>query len=235
MSSYIRSIRGIERTNAYVPVQAANRYTYYPYHDGEIQQFFGNKNEWNRSFQQAAGSASAWLRTSNEAQSNIVQLTAKLSSELHNHKPITDSLSTLTRLLNQWESSYKQHAEHLKPELWASIELALRHPASHHIHLRRSMSDGLWVTGSGIESSQEDSSASRLQSPATAERLKRVLLGADGLLNVLKHAFTYGDQHKAIDLLQPQLTSTLPYAAYLGSIQSYSPVPYAGWIVNRYL
>lgn len=235
MSSYIRSIRGIEKTNAYVPVQAAKRYTYYPYRDGEIQQFAEKENEWSRILQEAAGSASAWLRISNEAQSDLVQLTAKLSSELHDGKPITDSLRTLTGLINQWESNYKQHAEHLKPELWASIELALRHPATHDLGLRRSKSDGIWVAGSNLVSSKEDSSSSRLQSPAAAERMKRVLLGADGLLNVLKHAFTYGDQYKAIDLLQAQLTSTLPYSAYLGSIQSYSPIPYAGLIVNRYL
>ncbi|WP_139996125.1 hypothetical protein [Paenibacillus paridis] len=235
MSTNLRSIRGIERTHAYVPVQAVSPYTSYPYRDGEVQQVFEDETEWSRIYQQAANSAAAWISSSKQAQSELEQLTWKLGRELHEGKPITDSLNRFTTLLNKQETIYKQHADDLKPELWESVELALRHPAAQELGLRRSTSDGTWVMDSKHVIAREDGTPSNQLSPAASDRMKRLLLGADGLLNDLKYALAYGDEQSTFDLLQPQLTSTLPYAAYFGSMQTYSPIPYIGLVLNRYL
>ncbi len=145
MTSYISSIRGIERTNSYMPVQAVSPYAYYPYRDGEPQQAQGNDNDWNRIYVQAANSAAAWIQTAKRAQDGIDQLIWRLSSQLNTGKPVADSLNDLTNMLNHWESHYKQHAGDLKHELWSSIELALRHPAAQELGLRRSTQSGKWT------------------------------------------------------------------------------------------
>lgn len=231
MASYISSIRGIERTNAYVPVQALSPYAYYPYRDGEPQQAQGNDNDWNRIYVQAANSAAAWIQTAKSAQDGIDQLIWRLSGQLNTGMPVADSLNDLTNMLNHWESHYKQHAGDLKPELWSSIELALRHPAAQELGLRRITQSGKWTQ-------KGDDAVSAWSMPLLAnetQRLKQLMLGADGLLNKLKHALAYADQQRAVDLLQPQLAATLPYAAYYSSTQSYWPLPYVGLILNRYL
>lgn len=265
MASYISSIRGIERTNAYMPVQAVSPYAYYPYRDGEPQQAQGNDNDWNRIYVQAANSAAAWIETANRAQYGIGQLIWTLSGQLNSGEPAADSLNDLINMLNHLESHYKQHADDLKPELWSSIELALRHPAAKELGLRRSSQGGKWTIDSidmlpydkfpaysckdvksvrsrsslTMEDSQKDEDAFTAWSvpllPNDTQRLKQLMLGADGLLYGLKHALTYADQQRAVDLLQPQLAATLPYAAYYSSMQSYWPLPYVGLILNRYL
>lgn len=230
MTSYIRSIRGIERTNVYVPVQAVSPYAFYPYRDGEPQLPPDSGNDWNQVYQQAANSAAAWVQTVKQAQFDIDQLTGKLSSQLNAGNPIDDSTQKLTALLNQLESHFKEHAENLKPELWASIDLALRHPAAQKLSLRRSPHDGRWIMDE-----YADKSPKLPLSSDEARHMKRLLLGSDGLLNNLKHALAYDEQQKAVDLLQPQLTNTLPYAAYYGSMQSYLPLPRVGLVLNRYM
>lgn len=231
MASYISSIRGIERTSSYMPVQAVSPYAYYPYRDGEPQQAQGNDNDWNRIYVQAANSAAAWIQTAKRAQDGIDQLIWRLSGQLNTRKPVADSLNDLTNMLNHWESDYKQHAGDLKPELWSSIELALRHPAAQKLGLRRSTQSGKWTQNG-------DDAFTAWSMPLLAnetQRVKKLLLGADGLLNGLKHALTYAEQQRTVDLLQPKLAATLPYAAYYSSTQSYWPLPYVGLILNRYL
>ncbi|WP_053374360.1 hypothetical protein [Paenibacillus sp. FJAT-27812] len=224
MSTSIRSIRSIERTNAYTPVQAVSPYAYYPYRDGEPQQPPEQDYDLHRIYQKAASSAADWLQMAKQAQSHIDQLTVRLSNQLNNGLPIADSLTSLAKMLQQLESQYKQHDDALKPELWASIELALRAPAARELGLRRSKRGDeeayMWSKPLALDESK---------------RMKQLLLGADGMLSDLKHALTYAEQQKPIDLLQPQLGATLPYSAYYGAMQAYWPLPYAGLILNRYI
>lgn len=230
MASYIRSIRGIERTNVYVPVQAVSPYAYYPYRDGEPQLPPDSGKDWNRVYQQAANSAAVWVRTAKQAQYDIEQLARKICRQLNDGCPIDDNTQKLTALLNQLESHFKEHAENLKPELWSCIDLTLRQPAAQELSLRRSPLDGRWIMDD-----YADKSSTLPLSADEARRMKRLLLGSDGLLNDLKQALSYDEQQKAVDLLKPQLTNTLPYAAYYGSIQSYLPLPRIGLVLNRYM
>lgn len=225
MVTYIRSTRSIERINAFTPVQALSPYAYYPYRDGEPQQPLEQENEWQRIYQRAANSASDWLRMTKQAQNSIDQLTWQLSRQLNNGSPIADSLNSLAKIVQHLESHYKQHANDLKPEVWDSIEMALRTPAARELGLREStrQADEAYLGWQKTLASDE------------AKRMKRLLLGSGGMLSDLKHALTYAEKQKPIDLLQPQFGATLPYAAYYGSTQSYWPLPYVGLILNRYL
>lgn len=255
MTGSIRSIRGIEPTSVYAPIQAINRYASYPYREGEPQLPPNSECDWNYVYKQAADSAAKWVRTAKQAQYDLDRVMSDLSRQFGAGKPITDHIHNLTRLLNDLESQYLRYAGDLKPELWASIELAVRHPAAGELGLRRSLESGKWIVDppyfrqlqkpkgnlsldakidAGTNASA-NSGASNPFEPASAPRMKRLLLGADGMLTGLKHALTYADQQKAVDLLQLRLPTSLPYAAYYGSIQSYWPLPSVGLIINRYL
>jgi hypothetical protein len=159
----------------------------------------------------------------------MVQLSNKLCHELNKDLPIKESLHSLITLLNQLETSYTQRAGDLTPELWSSIELAMRHPAAKEIGLSRSATDdGQW--------SMNDAASGRFDSAVqNADRMKRLLLGSSGLLTDLRLALAYTEQQKPTELLQSSLTSTLPYGDNYNSIQKYSPVPYAGLIINQYI
>lgn len=253
MAGSIRSIRGIERTNVYAPIQAINRYASYPYREGEPQLPPNSEIDWNYVYKQAADIAANWVRTAKQAQYDLDKLMWDLSRQFGADKSITDHIHNLTKLLNELESQYLRYAGDLKPELWASIELAMRHPAAGELGLRRSRESGKWIVdppysrqpqqpegnlsldakiGAGESA---DSGASNPFEPASVRRMKRLLLGADGMLTGLKHALTYADHQKAADLLQLRLPTSLPYAAYYGSIQSYWPLPSVGLVLNRYL
>lgn len=239
MSSYTSSIRSIERTNAYVPVQAVRPYAYYPYRDGEPQQAPDHDNDWNRIYQHAANSAAAWVQTAKQAQSDIDQLTRGFSNRLNTGNSIADHLFDLTHLINHLESQYKQHAD-LNPGLWSSIEQALRHPAFQELGLHRNLPDGRWSIDSTFMKLPSDKPPAISNNdmplfPNESLRIKKLLLGADGMLNKLKHSLTYAEQQRAIDLLRPKLAAALPYNIYYSSIQCYRPLPYVGLILNRYL
>ncbi|RCW42050.1 hypothetical protein [Paenibacillus prosopidis] len=255
MTGFIRSIRGIERTNVYAPIQAINRYASYPYREGEPQLPPNSERDWNYVYKEAADSAAKWVRTAKQAQYDLDRLMWDLSRQFDAGMPVTDHIHNLTRLLNDLESQYLLHAGDLKPGLWASIELALQHPAAKELGLQRGRESGKWVVDlpyfrqsqqpkgnlsldAKIEAgtyASANSGASNPFEPASAPRMKRLLLGADGMLTGLKHALTYADHQKAVDLLQLRLPTSLPYAAYYGSIQSYWPLPTVGIILNRYL
>jgi hypothetical protein len=235
MSSSIRSIRGIERSYAFSTVQAVSPYAYYPYRDGEAQQAPDYNKSLTRDFQQAAKSAASWLYKAKQAQYDIDQLSRQLSSQLYTDKPIAESLYRLTTMLNHLEDHYKEHADDLRPELWETIELALRHPAAEEVGLRRSTRDGKWMTDSTYLMKSENNERTVQKLPDSSKRMQRLMLGSEGMLNGLKYALTYAEQQKAVDLLQSPLTSTLPYAAYYSSMQTYSPIPYVGLILNRFL
>ncbi|MGM0880342.1 MAG: hypothetical protein ACQEXQ_04780 [Bacillota bacterium] len=254
MTGFIRSIRGIERTNTYVPIQAINRYASYPYREGEPQLPPNSEHNWNHIYKQAADSAAKWVRKAKQAQYDLDRLIWDLSRQLGAGKPINEHIHNFIQLLNDLESQFLQHDGDLKPELWASIELAIRHPASGELGLRRSRESGKWIVDppysrqsqAGVNTSFSDSTSAGANKsansgpsnpfePASIRRMNRLLLGADGMLTGIKHALTYADHQKAVDLLQLRLPTSLPYAAYYGSIQSYWPLPSVGIILNRYL
>ncbi|WP_138752844.1 hypothetical protein [Paenibacillus sinopodophylli] len=228
MNSSIRSIRSIERSSAYTPVQAVSPYAFYPYRDGEPQQQPEHNDEWSRMFHHAASSAAAWLQTARQSQLALHQLSNKLVRELENEQPIEDSLDQLATLVNDLENQYKRGKRDLNPELWSGIEQALRHPAITEIGMHRDVKTLQWT----IEHPSPETSG---LPQVNAERMKRLLVGTSGLLTDIKVALAYTEQQKPEDLLQPELTSTLPYAAYYHSVQTYTPVPYVGLIINQYL
>ena len=255
MSTSIRSIRSIERSSAYTAVQAVSPYAFYPHRDGEPQKAPEDILDWQRICQKAASSAADWLQMVKQAQHNVDQLTVRLSKQLNSGKPIADSLDSLVQLLHQLESCYKKHADELKPELWASIELALRTPAAQELGLIRSTKNSKWSvdaagqTGAKHKSRNESAAIDRRneektdrtsliplpQSSHETYRMKRLLLGSVGVLSDLKLALSYAEQQKAIDLLQPPFGASLPYTAYYGAMQSYWPLSQVGLVLNRYL
>ncbi|CAM4380707.1 hypothetical protein L1N85_23240 [Paenibacillus alkaliterrae] len=242
MNTTIRSIRAIERTKVYAPIQAVTPYAYFPYRNGEAQLPPECEDEWIRYYRQAADSAAAWVCHAKQAQYELDRMTCQLSRQLHLELPIEDSLQKLADIVNRLDHRYKQHAVDLKPELWAAVELALCHPAAAEIGLYRDHKYEKWIIDS-VKACPADAkslvdvqaSLPSLEKPAGTQRLKRLLLGSDGFLTGLKNALAYSDPRRAVDLLQLQLSTTLPYTAYYGALQAYMPLPYVGLILNRYL
>ncbi|WP_028612214.1 hypothetical protein [Paenibacillus harenae] len=260
MTSSVRSIRGIERTAVYSPVQASGPFAHYPHRGGEPQLPPDDYRDLHRTYRQAAGSAAEWLQAAGQAQREMNELIGELSRKLREGIPADESLQKLADTLNRLESAYRMHAPALKPELWTAVVLALRHPASEALDLHRSKADGAWIFGAATaipEQSRESGLSqenSRVQSwdlkqsqglnsrleqcqdhGLSSNLIKRLMLGADGMLNGLKLALTYGGQLKALDLVQPRFADTLPYTVYYGAMQSNRPLPYTGLILNRYV
>lgn len=224
MASSIRSIRGIERSNAYAPIQAVSPYAYYPYRNSEPPLAPHVDMDWNSIYEQAASSAATWLQTAKQVQIDLEQLSWQLSRQFRAGAPIMESIHEIPGLLNHLELQYKLHSDDLIPELWESIEQALQHPAVKELGLRRNQEDSTWIVNS-----------IHIQTFEQSNQMKRLLLGSDGIITRLKYALTFADYQKAADLVLPQLTTSLPYAAYYGSMQFYSPLPNVGLIFNRYL
>ncbi|MFD0588635.1 hypothetical protein ACFQZE_11520 [Paenibacillus sp. GCM10027627] len=67
------------------------------------------------------------------------------------------------------------------------------------------------------------------------EAARRLLLGADGWLNELKHALSYSERFKPVELLRQPFFSAYPYAMYYGSAQAYFPLPIRGAVLNKYV
>lgn len=241
MSSSIRSIRGLERTKAYFPVQALTSYGSFPYRDRESRLSPEPVSAYNRRFKQAADSAADWLAATREAQARLDQLLRLFGKQLNDKTDIGASLGPLSDLLNDLEARFIRHSGQLKPELWEAVERALLHPGAAYINLCRDAGSRRWQIGPGSGSAHpagETPSAKQARShsePAEARRLKRLLLGPDGLLHTVKHAIAYGDRLKAIELLQLQAPAALPYAAYYESMHNCWPLPYSGLILNRYI
>ncbi|MCA0757804.1 hypothetical protein KP806_22340 [Paenibacillus sp. N4] len=286
MSSSIRSIRGLERTRAYFPVQALTSYGSFPFRDREARLAPELMQAGSRRFKLAADSAAEWLAATREAQSRLGQLLQLVGRQLHERTDIVASLRSLSDLLNDLEAAFIRHAGQLKPELWEAVEHALLHPGAAEIGLRREANGLLWqidpdaakiglrkeasgllwqvdpvgvnrcdaarrdadrnenplpsdsLTGAMERPACGNTCAKQAQpplEPAEVQRLKRLLLGADGLLHTVRQAVAYGDRLKTIELLQLHVPTPLPYAAYYESMHDCRPLPYCGIILNRYI
>lgn len=224
MTSSIRSIRGIERSTAFSPIQPISPYAYYPYRDGETQLPPYMDNDLNNVYEQAANSLATWLQSVKEAKGELERISWQLGRQLRAGVSIDESINKIPHLLNDLEYQYNQHSGDLIPELWDRIEQALEHPASKMLALHRSQETTLWT----IQSVAVKTFHQSIQ-------IKRLLLGSDGLLTRLRDALQFADYQKAADLVQPHIMSSLPYTAYYGSLQSYMPLPNAGLIFNQSL
>jgi len=239
MSSYIRTIRGIERSPGYLSVHSINRYGAYPYRGGEPRLPPPAYKDWHEPVQEAARSAAHWLQIVQQAQAAIDRLTAFYSKRILTQNDVKEGVRLVAGMINDLYAAHKQHAAQLKPELWESIELALRHPALRKLGLTRTDSETLCIE---LQSSFAKAYASSCESedkPLTSElqqEIKRLLLGADGWLNALRHALAYSDRDKASELLRQGWLASLPhipYIAYYSSMQTYSPIPMSGMLLNR--
>lgn len=216
MTGYIRTIRGIEKTSSYTPIQAASRYAAYPLPMFEQSKAI-NRQNWNSLYMEAAESAATWLQTAHQAQQTLGTILQELGRDEGIHAPTvlkTHAIS-LANLIQELDRTYKKHQTQLKPEIWGALELALRHPAMEALGLR------------------EQELPSLMQ--ADTSKVRRLLLGTDGLLNDLKRALTYAEQRKPLDLLRLPFPSAYPYALYYGAMQTYWPLPLRGVIFNKYV
>jgi hypothetical protein len=244
MSYPIRPIRTIERTSAYAPIRPITAYGYFPYRDREAQFAPDPEDDWNRYYKQAADSAQSWIAETRRAEKELDQLIQKLGRQLRDNPDSAADLDLhqLPALLNRLEKTYARHSVELKPELWDTIEQALRHPATDELGLRRADISKQWILHHAasdfehrdplLQQAAERPTAAADHDPA---KWRRLLLGSDGLLTTLKHAISYSDELTAIELVEPQVPTTLPYSAYYGAVQDYVPLPYPGLILNQYV
>lgn len=231
MSAYTSTIRSIERTAHYTPIQRVSRYTAYPYREGEPQMPVNVNRDWMQQYRQAASKGSEWLQLAQEAQATLDRMMIEISRHTKGQRWIETNLpQRLMRLLDDLQHQYNSRSDSIRPEVWAAIELALRHPAVKRLNL--------FAAGTSEEQHRNIHPKSEqpfIRNTSCDERdVKRLLLGADGFLNTLKHALSYGEQHKAIDLLQLPFPAAYPYAMYYGAMQTYWPLPVRGILLNKY-
>lgn len=225
MSGYVRSIRSIESSQQYSAVQAVNRYAQF---DPMREVVEGGRmappsDWWDKEYAEAAGGAAEWLGLARKGVRQLTDMQRELGGrggiehpeEVHNH------LLWLSSAINAWEGAFRNHRRHLRDEVWAAMELALRHPAVEALGLRQ----------------RGDSVYKPVEKEALPDvgTLKRLLLGADGLLNELKTGLSYGEQHQAANLLKLPFHSAYPYAMYYGAAQSFWPLPNRGLLLNKYI
>ncbi len=233
MSHYIRSIRGIERSQAYAPISPVNRYAAYRNREqiepSRAEPALGY--DYREMEAQAAMGAAAWLRTAKSAEGKLNGLMIELGrQEGWKDSSVTkDMLLRLESLLNELASVYSRYEEQLKPEVWEVIELALRHPAAEAIGLARGEESAFRIE------LQKAEAVSRLTVEQDRTKLRRLLLGSEGLLNGLKHAVAYAERQQTSDWLQLPFTAAYPYALYYGAAQLYWPLPSRGSIVNKFI
>lgn len=239
MPGYISSIRSIEQTTQYSPIQPVSRYTAYPYRKGESKLLPHYNSSWVHYYQEAADSVAEWLKLVKTAQAELDQLilnVGRLSAE-PDSRIADEVINRINLLLNKLRLQYEQHASTLKPELWAAIELAMQHPAVGKLELSSSLSHKYADSEVMLETMKLDEGKNDEMRDRSIhdQQMKQLLLGADGFLNDLKRALAYGEQQHAIDLLQLPFAVAYPYALYYGAMQTYWPLPAKGIIMNKYL
>lgn len=257
MTAYTRTIRGIERTMHYMKLQPASRYAAYrltAFEQAPVVQ----RQDWNRLYNDAADSAAIWLKDAQDAQKRLDRMLLELGREagIRDASFVSTQIDELVATLNQLESSYRSHESSLKSEVWEAVELALRHPAMEELGIRREAehafrwegsialqaSDGAWSQDSkdGIavthySNNRPNDADNDMPAILTdGNKLKRLLLGADGLIQDLKRALSFADQRQSIDLLRLPFAAAYPYTLYYGAMQAYLPLPYRGIVLNKY-
>ncbi|MFF2889091.1 hypothetical protein [Paenibacillus sp. NPDC057967] len=246
MTLYTRAIRGIERTMHYTKLQPVNRYAAYRLTNFE-QASVVQREDWNRMYSDAADSAAVWLRHAQEAQKRLDRMLQELGRDngIQNASFVRSRIDELVGMMNELESSFRSHEEQLQPEVWEAMELALRHPAKEELGIRRDSDGKLRWDGSSTVSSEREGvqdnpsrrGTSGQELPDILEdsgKLRRLLLGADGFIQDLKHALSFAEQRQSIDLLRLPFTAAYPYTIYYGAMQSYWPLPMRGVLLNKY-
>lgn len=246
MTPYTRAIRGIERTMHYTKVQPVNRYAAYRLTSFE-QASVVQREDWSRIYSDAADGAAAWLRQAQEAQKRLGRMLQELGrdSGIRNPAFVRTQIDELMGIINSLESSYRSHEERLQPEVWEAVELALRHPATEELDIRRDADGRLRWAGASGDSAARETILGHASRGGDAEqelpdvlgdsgKLRRLLLGADGFIQSLKHALAFAEQREPIDLLRLPFAAAYPYAMYYGAMQSYWPLPMRGVILNKY-
>ncbi|RJE91325.1 hypothetical protein D3P07_04545 [Paenibacillus sp. 1011MAR3C5] len=248
MTHYTRAIRGIERTMHYTKLQPVNRYAAYRLTSFE-QVSVVQREDWNRIYSDAADSAAVWLRQAQEAQKRLDRMLQELGrdSGIRNASFVHSRIDELVGMINELGSSFRSHEDRLQPEVWEAVELALRHPAQEQLGIRRGSDGQLRWEGSMVASAEREATrnhASKAEAGADRQelpdilgdssKLRRLLLGADGFIQGLKHALTFAEQRQSIDLLRLPFTTAYPYAMYYGAMQSYWPLPMRGVVLNKY-
>lgn len=233
MSGYTRVIRGIERTADYTSVKPASRYAAYKL--TAYEQVAGVlRHEGVHTYNQAADSAASWLGIARSAQNRLESMIQALGRDrgIEQMSILSESIGQLVQSINDWETGYRRYKEMLKPEIWEAVELALRHPAMEELGIKRDV-DGRFHWDGG--ESQMNSDSASIGMPYDLSQLRRLLLGAEGLLMDLKRAMSYAEQQRPVDLLRLSFAAAYPYALYYGASQAYWPLPPRGAIVNKYV
>lgn len=225
MSSYIRSIRSVERSQHYSPIQPVNRYAQF---DAARETADGGRivpaDVWDKGYAEAASGAAEWLALSKRAIAQLTEMQRQLGGRdgIRHPDEVAEQLQRLSASIADWKSAYAIQRPFLKEEIWEVVELALRHPAVKEL--------GLFQSGG---TSHYGDSSKRSELLSDTDGLKRLLLGADGLLNELKTALSYAEQQSPIELLKLPFHVAYPYALYYGASQSYWPLPLRGVILNK--
>ncbi|MHA6485485.1 hypothetical protein ACX1C1_26680 [Paenibacillus sp. strain BS8-2] len=235
MADYIRSIRGIERSHAYAPISAINPYA--SYRNRELiepsrAEPADGLGEWEAL---SAKGAAAWLRAAKTAEQKLNRLMIELGRQegWRNAEVTKDKLHELENIINELDVVFMGNKQYLMPEVWEVIELALRHPATTHLNLVREISSS--SKGSGLYKEHSHATFSPPSAIGDPDKVRRLLLGADGLLTGLKTAVTYAEKHQPAEWLKLPFTAAYPYAMYYGAAQLYWPLPSRGSVVNKYI
>lgn len=239
MEGHFRTIRSIERTPGYLSIHSINRYGMYPPRGGEPKLPPPAYEEHVQPLRQAADSAAQWLQTVQQSSVELDRMIMRFSERNLQPSDVKDGIQSIIALVNKLHLAFNGQNGQLKPELWESIELALRHPAVRMLGLERSTTGQLCVELQTVAAKAYSALSSEGNKPLEREvqlHLKRLLLGTDGWLLALKRALAYSEQFKAIDLLSRGWLASLPhmpYIAYYSAMQAYLPIPTAGVLLNR--
>ncbi|WP_168121116.1 hypothetical protein [Paenibacillus sp. HB172176] len=222
MYGYTGSIRGIASTQVYTPVQPVTKYGAYRTSEREEaeQSRQLEQRAWGVQYAKAAEKAANWISLAKTTQKKLTGMQQALGRDngIRNDDSLHEQLRSLADMLNNLGDAYQGQASSIRSEVWESIELALRHPA---------------MEASGIER-DGDMRFQYRSTDANSDSLSRGLLGSEGLLQSLKHALSYAEQRKAIDLLQLPFPAAYPYALYYGGMSTYWPLPLRGVVLNKY-
>ncbi|MEK3882036.1 hypothetical protein [Paenibacillus sp. PL2-23] len=229
MIAYSRSIRGIERTEAYARTHPVNRYAAYPLTAFEQTPIAGTQGNRKKKEEAASQGVYSWLREAGQGQKLLGELLEKLGRHngVASKEQLENSVHTLVDAMNRWESAYQSREQLLRPEIWEAMTLAMRHPAMELLGIKRG--------GQEVGRRLVWDPAILPQNPNMEEvnTLRRVLLGSEGLLMDLKRALSYAEQYTPMQLLRQPFIHMYPYVLYYGAAQAYHPLPPRGLIMNK--
>lgn len=138
MSGYTRSIHSIERSHHYIPIQSTRQYSDLPipisFHIPSNDQ-----QQWHKVYNLAAESVAEWLQIASKAKVQIDGMLLRLGGRNGIEVDVSaeDGIREIVQLINELDRSFRSHGSNLKQEVWAVIELALRHPAMSALGIKK--------------------------------------------------------------------------------------------------